>query len=54
MVYTHKDGERLVLRLSGERIHRAEAFALSTADREFFVSIGDDTLTDRVVRRPIA
>ena len=77
VVYTNKDAERLALRLSGERIHRAEAlelyaidpaligalasrldrrmaFALSISDRELFVSIGADTLTGQVVRRPIA
>lgn len=76
-VYTHKDVERLALRLSGERIHRAEAlelyaidsaliaalakrldrrlaFALSISERELFVSIGTETLSGRVVRRPIA
>ncbi len=76
-VYTHKDAERLVLRLAGQRIHRAEAielyaidpaliaalgsrldrrmaFALSVSERELFVSIGAETLTGRVARRPIA
>ena len=77
VVYTHKDAERLAGRLSGERMHRAEAlelysidpalisaltsrldrrmaFALSISGRELFVSIGADTLTGQVVRRPIA
>jgi len=76
-VYTHKEGERWAQRLSGERIHRAEAlevyliepalinaltsrldrrmaFALSVSERELFVSIGAETLTGRVSRRPIA
>lgn len=76
-VYTHKDVERLALRLSGERIHRAEslelyaidsalisslalrldrrlAFALSISERELFISIGTESLSGRVVRRPLA
>jgi len=36
------------------RLDRRMAFALSISERELFVSIGDDTLTGRVVRRPIA
>ena len=32
VVYTHKDAERLALRLSGERIHRAEALELYAID----------------------
>ena len=32
-VYTHKDPEQLVRRLSGERIHRAEAIELYAFDR---------------------
>ena len=77
VVYTHKDSERWVERLAGERIHRAEAlevyvldtalvgslasrldrrmaFALSVAERELFVSIGEETLSGRVTRRPIS
>jgi len=76
-IYTHKDVERLALRLAGERIHRVEAlelyaidpaligalasrldrrmaFALSISHHELFISIGEDTLTGQVVRRPIA
>ncbi len=75
-VYTHKDVDRLVARLSGERIHRAEAlelyaitpalisamakridrrmaFALSVSERELYISIGAETLTGRVERKPI-
>jgi uncharacterized protein YaeQ len=36
------------------RLDRRMAFALSISERELFVSIGADTLTGRVVRRPIA
>jgi len=32
VIYTHKDAERLALRLSGERIHRAEALELYAID----------------------
>ena len=32
VIYTHKDAERLALRLSGERIHRAEALELYAVD----------------------
>ena len=35
------------------RLDRRMAFALSISDRELFVSIGADTLTGQVVRRPI-
>ena len=77
VVYTHKDSERWIRRLEGERIHRAKAleiyvvdpaliaslvarldrrmaFAVSVSERELFVSIGADTLTGRVSRRPLA
>jgi uncharacterized protein YaeQ len=76
VVYTHKDPEQLVSRLSGERIHRADAielyaidrqlvgalagrlerrmsFAVSTSERELFVSIGAETLTGVVTRYPL-
>jgi uncharacterized protein YaeQ len=36
------------------RLDRRMAFTLSVAERELFISIGADTLTGRVSRRPIA
>lgn len=36
------------------RLDRRMAFALSVSERELFISIGADTLTGRVTRRPIA
>lgn len=36
------------------RLDRRMAFALSVAERELFISIGTETLSGRVVRRPIA
>lgn len=36
------------------RLDRRMAFALSVSERELFISIGAETLTGRVVRRPIA
>lgn len=36
------------------RLDRRMAFALSISERELFISIGAETLTGRVVRRPIA
>jgi uncharacterized protein YaeQ len=73
-VYSHKDSDRWLERLAGERIHRAEdleiyviepalvgalvkrldrrmAFALSIAERELFISLGDETLSGKVERR---
>jgi uncharacterized protein YaeQ len=35
VVYTHKDPERLVRQLTGERIHRGEALELYALDRDF-------------------
>lgn len=35
VVYTHKDAERLAARLSGERIHRADALELYAIDPAF-------------------
>lgn len=35
------------------RLDRRMAFALSVSERELFISIGSDTLTGRVTRRPI-
>jgi uncharacterized protein YaeQ len=34
-VYTHKDPERLIANLAGERIHKADAVELWAVDREF-------------------
>jgi len=45
-VYTHKDPEQLINRLSGERIHRAEAIELWAVDRRL---IG--LLAERLERR---
>ena len=76
-VYTHKDPQQLVARLTGERIHRASelelwaidrgfvsqfaarldrrmSFSLAITDREWYLSIGADTLTGRVVRHALA
>jgi uncharacterized protein YaeQ len=41
VVYTHKDPEQLLSRLSGERIHRAEAIELWAMDRRLIASIGE-------------
>ncbi len=38
-VYTHKDPEQLVGRLSGERIHRAEAIELWAMDRSLIAQL---------------
>ena len=46
VIYTHKDAERLVLRLSGERIHRADALELYAIDPTFI-----SALTSRLDRR---
>ena len=45
-VYTHKDGEQLVARLSGEKIHRIEALELYAVDREWLAA-----LAERLARR---
>jgi uncharacterized protein YaeQ len=45
-VYTHKDVDQLVTRLSGERIHRAEKIELYAFDREWLAG-----LVDRLNRR---
>ncbi|MEO5762622.1 MAG: YaeQ family protein [Vicinamibacteria bacterium] len=36
------------------KLDRRMAFALSVSERELFVSIGNETITGRVMRRPIA
>jgi hypothetical protein len=36
------------------RLDRRMAFALSVSERELFVSIGTETLSGRVSRRPIS
>ncbi len=36
------------------RLDRRMAFALSVSERELFISIGTDTLTGRITRRPLA
>jgi uncharacterized protein YaeQ len=77
VAYSHKDSDRWLARLAGERIHRAEdvevyvidpalvtslaarlnrrmAFALSISERELFISVGADTFTGRVTRKPLA
>ncbi len=46
VVYTHKDPEQLLSRLSGERIHRAEAIELWAMDRQLI-----SQLTIRLDRR---
>ena len=46
VIYTHKDAERLVLRLSGERIHRADALELYAIDPTLI-----SALTSRLDRR---
>ena len=38
VVYTHKDPDRLVRLLEGERIHRAEALELYAVNREFMAA----------------
>jgi uncharacterized protein YaeQ len=38
VVYTHKDPERLVRLLTGERIHRGEALELYALDRDFIAA----------------
>jgi uncharacterized protein YaeQ len=45
-VYTHKDPERLVARLSEARVHRAEALEIYAVDRDLVRA-----LADRLVRR---
>jgi uncharacterized protein YaeQ len=45
-VYTHKDPDQLALRLSAEKIHRAEALELYAIDRAWLAS-----LTARLERR---
>ena len=45
-VYTHKDAAQLVSRLSGERIHRADALELYAIDRDLIAA-----LVDRMDRR---
>ena len=40
-VYTHKDGEQLAARLSGEKIHRIEALELYAVDREWLAAVGE-------------
>lgn len=47
-VYTHKDAEQLVARLSQEKIHRAEALELYAVDREWLAK-----LTARLARRMV-
>jgi uncharacterized protein YaeQ len=77
LVYSQKDSERWLARLTAEKIHRAEtlelytidpvllaglvsrldrrmSFALAVSEAELFVSIGADTLSGRVFRRPLA
>jgi uncharacterized protein YaeQ len=39
VVYTHKDPERLVRRLSGERIHRADAIEVYAFDRNLISAL---------------
>ena len=46
VVYTHKDAEQLLARLSAERIHRSEALELYAIDREWLAN-----LTARLARR---
>jgi uncharacterized protein YaeQ len=46
VVYTHKDAERLALRLSSERIHRADALELYSIDPALI-----SALTSRLDRR---
>jgi uncharacterized protein YaeQ len=76
VVYTHKDVAQLLGRLSGERIHRAQAveiyaidrrfvdqvasrlerrmaFSLSIAERELYLSIGEETLSGTVTRHAL-
>ena len=75
-IYTGRDPRQLIERLSGERIHKAEAvelyvidralvdalaarlerrlsFAMSVAEREIYLSLGQDTLNGVVARHPI-
>ena len=75
-IYAGRDPRQLIERLSGERIHKAEAvelyvidralvdalaarlerrmgFAMSVAEREIFLSIGQDTLNGAVTRHSI-
>ena len=41
VVYTHKDPAQLVARLTGERIHRAEAVELWAIDRTFIAQLAE-------------
>jgi uncharacterized protein YaeQ len=45
-VYTHKDVDQLLARLSGERIHRSEQLELYAFDRDWLTSV-----VDRLSRR---
>ncbi len=46
VVYTHKDPEQIVGRLTGERIHRVEALELYAVDRAWLAA-----LAERLTRR---
>jgi uncharacterized protein YaeQ len=46
VIYTHKDPDRLVRQLSGERIHKREAIEIRAVDRELI-----DALVARLDRR---
>ncbi|MEJ1965444.1 MAG: YaeQ family protein [Gammaproteobacteria bacterium] len=46
VVYTHKDAEQLVARLTGEKIYRIEALELYALDRDWLTS-----LAERLTRR---
>jgi len=45
--------DRGLLRDLGSSLERRTAFALSVADRELFISLGDRTLSGRVERHPL-
>ena len=41
VIYTHKDPAVLVQKLAGERIHRAEAIAIRSVDRELVAALAE-------------